>query len=495
MKFKININGGILSPSWLHSVLNIAKKSGVKSASFGARQQLLIDVRDERELEIFKSNLNTLGVEAQTDSETFPNILSSYAFEGLFNTEGWLGEGIYQDVLAGFDFRPKYKINICDKDQSHAPFFTGHINFISSDVPHFWFCYIRLPKTNRIERFDRLIYSLDIATFSKLVEEQLAESLLNPNERLNDFDLNDSFTPLFLHSFSSSGVIMRPIEKDLVIPRFVMPYYEGVNLWGSTPWIGIYRRDEQFPINFLMELCDLCKETKIGNLCVTAWRSLIIKGIQSKDRIGWEKLLSKYNINVRHAALELNWQTEDDSPIGFRLKKFLVNRFNRFDVRTFGLLFAIKTRHKSEVFGSVIIRREPLFKIGKFGFDFFGTLGTFDIFYAEDFNPHTRKRKTHQLGVPKWRLAETLYNLSKNYYAELATNYEPLVIDSQKKLNRKTQNANIEKQSTLHQCPSCWTVYDEAVEHTKFDLLSESFECPTCGEAKKDFLKVEKLVY
>jgi len=118
------------------------------------------------------------------------------------------------------------------------------------------------------------------------------------NEKLNDFDLNDSFTPLFLHSFSSSGVIMRPIEKDLTIPRFVMPYYEGVNLWGSMPWIGIYRRDEQFPINFLMELCDLCKETKIGNLCVTAWRSLIIKGIQSKDRIGWEKLLSKYNINV-----------------------------------------------------------------------------------------------------------------------------------------------------------------------------------------------------
>ena len=287
---------------------------------------------------------------------------------------------------------------------------------------------------------------------------------------------------------------MRPIDKDLVIPRFVMPYYEGVNLYGATPWIGIYRRNEQFSIDFLIELCELCKETKIGNLCFTAWRSLIIKGVQGKDRISWEKLLSKYNINVRHAALELNWQTEDDSPKGFRLKRYLVNRFNRFDLRTFGLLFAIKTRHKSEVFGSIIIRREPFFKIGKFGFDLFGTLGTFDIFYAEDFNPHTRKRKTYQLGVPLLRLTEALYNLTKMYYNNQLSEV-------------KSQESRIGKQETrqrpetrnlkphLHQCPSCWTVYDESVEGIKFDLLAENFECPTCGELKMSFLKVESLVY
>ena len=495
MNYKINIKGGILSPSWLHSVLNVAKKSGVECASFGARQQLLIKVRDERDLDTFRDNLKKLDVEIQADSETYPNILSSYAFEGLFNTEGWLGEGIYQDVLAGFDFKPKYKINICDKDQSHAPFFTGHINFISSDVPHFWFCYIRFPKTNTTERFDKLIYSLDIAKFTKNIESFFVETLHATSSVQPSLAQISNLQTLHATSLQSD-IIMRPIEKDLAVPRFVMPYYEGVNLWGSTPWIGIYRRDEQFPINFLMELCDLCKETKIGNLCVTAWRSLIVKGVQSKDRFVWEKLLNKHNINVRHAALELNWQTEDDSPKGFRLKKFLVKRFNKFDVRTFGLLFAIKTRHKSEVFGSVIIRREPLFKMGKFGFDFFGTLGTFDIFYAEDFNPHTRKRKIHQLGVPKWRLAETLYNLSKNYYAELAVQDEPLTVITQNRMNQNTvTDLKQEFQNVWHQCPSCWTVYDETVELTKFDLLTDSFECPTCGEAKKSFLKVEKLVY
>ncbi len=487
VNFKVNINGGIVSPSWLHSVLDVAKESGVKSVSFGARQQLLIKVRDEREISAFRSNLKNLNVEVQGDSETFPNILSSYAFEGLFSTEGWLGEGIYQDVLAGFDYKPKYKINICDKDQSHAPFFTGHVNFISSDVQHFWYCYIRYPKTNTIERFDKLIYSLDIPTFSKNIEKLFSNELITLSN-----ELSQESSLLKAHSSKlEEGVIMRPLDKDLVIPRFVMPYYEGVNLYGATPWIGIYRRNEQFPIDFLIELCELCKETKIGNLCVTAWRSLIIKGVQGKDRISWEKLLSKYNINVRHAALELNWQTEDDSPKGFRLKKFLVNRFNKFDLRTFGLLFAIKTRHKSEVFGSVIIRREPFFRIGNFGFDLFGTLGTYDIFYAEDFNPHTRKRKTYQLGVPKWRLAEALYDLTKTYYSNQVSG----VRNQESGIKNKPRPDTRELKPHLHQCPSCWTVYDESVEGIKFDLLEENFKCPTCGESKMNFLKVESLVY
>ena len=165
---------------------------------------------------------------------------------------------------------------------------------------------------------------------------------------------------------------MRTPENELIIPRFVMPYYEGVNLYGAKPWIGIYRRNEQFSTQFLKEMCILCAETKVGTLCITTWRSLIIKGILPKDRFIWEKLLGKYGINVRHAALELNWHTEDDAPVGFKVKQYLVKQFDKMDVRTFGLLFAIKTRHKSEVFGSVIIRREPFFQLGRWTFDQIG---------------------------------------------------------------------------------------------------------------------------
>ncbi|NJN32990.1 MAG: hypothetical protein HC817_00780 [Saprospiraceae bacterium] len=270
----------------------------------------------------------------------------------------------------------------------------------------------------------------------------------------------------------------------MTIPRFVMPYYEGVNrLSDGKLWLGIYRRHEDFSVRFLIELCQLCEETRVGNICVTNWRSLIIKGISREDRFKWEKLLGKHGINVRHANNELNWQIEDDSAKGFALKQYLVKQFDAIDVRTFGLVFAVKTRHKSEVFGSIIIRREPFFKIGKFEFDPFSAFGSYDIFYAEDFNPHTRKRKTHATGVPKARLAEELLSLTKKYYAEL----------SGEKLRTRVRAAKPKEEGKqavfVHRCADCWTVFDENTE----GVFSEkpSHECSVCGAEKARFERVE----
>lgn len=478
---KINLKGGIVSPSWLLSVLEIAEKAGINNISFGGRQQLILKVHN-RELTFFYKKMAELEVDIESDSDEFPNILSSYSTAEIFqnNTEGWLSEGVYQDVLDLFDYKPKLKINICDALQSYAPFFTGHLNFISSDVPHFWFCFIRFPKTHRIERFPNLIYTQDLALFAQRAEYELLEM-----ENLDFLDM-----PHYLHF--TEGLVMRTPENELIIPRFVMPYYEGVNLYGAKPWIGIYRRNEQFSMRFLKEMCVLCDKTKVGTLCITTWRSLIIKGVLPQDRFVWEKLLGKYGINVRHAALELNWHTEDDAPVGFKVKQYLVKEFDKMDVRTFGLLFAIKTRHKSEVFGSVIIRREPFFQLGKWSFDPFGWFGVFDIFYAEDFNPHSRKRKTHQLAVPKWRLALELMNLSKKYYAQL-TNEKAA---SRVAIVQKPKKQVNEIQANVYQCGHCWSVYDPLfgeptqgiTEGVAFQELPKEYCCPICEASKEDFV-------
>ena len=469
----INLKGGIVAPSWLAAVLEIAQRAAVESVSFGARQQLLLKIH-ERELVFFRKKMDELGVQIEDNSEVAPNILSSYATADLFqNTaDHWLTEGVYQDALALFDFQPKLKINLCDAAQSFAPFFTGHLNFISSTTPHFWFCFIRQPKTNQIERFPQLIYTQDLAVFSKKIETELAISAYQ-NIKLSKI---------------TEGVIMRPIEAELTLPRFVMPYYEGVNLLGATPWIGIYRRNEQFSVAFLLELCALCKATKIGNLCITTWRSLIIKGADNADRFRWEKLLGKYGINVRHAALELNWQTEDDAPHGFRLKNYLVRQFDRLDVRTFGLVFAIKTRRKSEVLGSVIIRRHGFFTFGDF--DFWGLFGVYDIFYAEDFNPHTRRRRTHQLSVPRYRLAHELLILSKKYYAQLTAERSKTRLDMKPKTT-----TSLAETPFLHQCSECLTVFDsdfsKNTEGVAFENLPKNFTCSTCDAPKSAFVKIK----
>ncbi len=218
----INLKGGLVALAWLVTVLELADNSSIESVGFGARQQLLIKIY-ERELEFFfRKKMNELGVVVEDNSETTPNILSSYAAADIFQNTGdnWLSQGIYQDVLALFDYQPQLKINICDAGQSFAPFFTGHLNFISSPTPHFWFCFIRTPKTNKIERFPQLIYTQDLAVFSKKMEFEL----------INDFQstLNPKFK---IQNLKSSDIIYHSIDTELTIPRVVMPYTKDLIYW------------------------------------------------------------------------------------------------------------------------------------------------------------------------------------------------------------------------------------------------------------------------
>ncbi len=78
-------------------------------------------------------------------------------------------------------------------------------------------------------------------------------------------------------------------------------------------------------------------------------------------------MLGRHNINVRHAANELAWQTEDHNEEGIDLKKYILRYFEKHDTRTFGLCFGVQTRDKSEVFGSILIRKRHYRKTGKLG--------------------------------------------------------------------------------------------------------------------------------
>ena len=64
------------------------------------------------------------------------------------------------------------------------------------------------------------------------------------------------------------------------------------------------------------------------------------------------------------------------------LKKSIIREFDDEDVRTFGLSFAVQTRSKSEVFGSVVIKKRAIFG---------GLSCVFDIYHTIDFNPNTRE--------------------------------------------------------------------------------------------------------
>ncbi|MEN9613415.1 MAG: hypothetical protein RLZZ628_4229, partial [Bacteroidota bacterium] len=135
---KINLTGGLISPTDFLNILDIARHAFVEEVRFGARQQVLMTIPYRAKL-FFERKMAAANLVYETDMQLHPTITSSFAFANVIqNTTSWVSEGVYFDIFNLFDYKPNLKINICDSSQSHAPFFTGHLNFISAGIPHFW---------------------------------------------------------------------------------------------------------------------------------------------------------------------------------------------------------------------------------------------------------------------------------------------------------------------------------------------------------------------
>jgi rubredoxin len=472
---KINLMGGIVSPGTLQYILSAAREAGIREVRFGARQQILMYVKAETVrgsgIVELKKKLYESKIDFEIDSDKFPNIITSYCAEEVFPTGQWISEGIYNDIFDGFDYQPKLKVNVSDFQQSFTPFFTGNLNFIASNTQNFWYLYVRPKQSNKVFRFPILIYTLEIPKICKRIEEVIWEnSAMDENE-------------IYEKVIAKGEIISQVILEDLKLPKFSLPYYEGFNRYGDKTWLGIYRRNETFSIDFLEEICELCLETKIGQICTTPWKSLIIKGIEKKHRNLWDKLLGKYTINVRHAANELNWQVEDLAPEGLALKKAIIREFDDEDVRTFGLSFAVQTRSKSEVFGSVVIKKRTIFG---------GLSSAFDIYHTTDFNPNTRELVLFEKGVNKAHVPEILQRLTKRFYAQ--NSKQEVSIIKQKEI--KVSDSQPIK---VHQCPTCFTMYDERFGDSvndipvgvKFADLPSTYCCSVCEEVKSEFVEIE----
>jgi hypothetical protein len=408
---KINFKGGIIAHNDLYNILLAAGKSGMLYVRFGLRQQLLLDIEIE-ELDNLTAELETLGISFELNKEEFPNIISSYPAEEVFIINTWLNANVYHEIFESFVYTPRLKINISDANQSFTPMLTGNINWVASPgEPNFWHLFIRFPKTNIIYEWKDVVHTNDLAGMSLRIEETILQ------EKEKFYDNNEASGDMLYESLSAQTFNTKTAETPLVLPPFNLPYYEGFNRYNDKYWLGIYRRDELFSIQFLKDVCRLSIKTEIGQLCSTPWKTIIIKGISGKDRKDWNYLLDKYQINVRHAANELNFQVEDNSLEALKLKHHLVKYLNYDDTRTFGVCVGIKTRKKSEVFSSILVRRKALVRIGKWGFIY-----TYDILCAKDYNPNERTDFVFSRDNPKFLLAEQLRRAVLSYYHYLNPN-------------------------------------------------------------------------
>ncbi|MFC5282321.1 rubredoxin [Pedobacter alpinus] len=482
---KINLPGGIVSPGDLHEILCIAEKCKVKNVRFGNRQQLLFVVNDE-----YLDDLNDLflvgDVAYEIDTDDYPNLVSSYVTEEIFPTSLWLTEGVYKDVLDGFNHQPKLKINIVDYYQNLIPFFTGNLNFIASETNNFWYLYIRFPKTNQMYCWPTLVYSEDIAEMSRVLEQ-----FIDLNSEKKSFETQIIGEEIYHKVKNKFQFLSHTFEKPLVHTDFQLPYYEGLNRYSDNKsWLGIYRRNEEYSLDFLKEICEICLETRIGQLYTTSWKSIVIKNINNKDRVFWSDLLNKYRVNIRHAANELNWQTEDFSKEALRIKLDLVKAFEEADLRTYRLCFAIKTQPKTGLFSSIVVRKRNSKNAN--GEELY------ELLYTKDFNPNSKEYITYHEGVVYSELAPKLMEICEVYYT-LRLNKKEL----QQKETQIKKTVETDKIFIAHQCKHCFTIYDERYGDlvnnipvgVKFDSL-ENFSCPTCDAPKTDFeqIKLNKML-
>lgn len=480
---KINLPGGIVSPGDLQDILYIAEKCNVNKVRFGNRQQLLFKINPAY-LEDLEDSFLVHDINYEINTDNFPNIVSSYVTEEIFQTSLWLREGVYKDILDNFSHKPRLKINIVDYYQNLIPFFTGNLNFISSETPNFWYLYIRFPKTNIMYCWPSLVYSEDIPEMSKMIEESILkekEKYYN-QEHINGSELYKKIAQLNLFLYQS-------FESPLVHTDFQLPYYEGLNKYRDNKlWLGVYRRNEEYAIDFLKEICEICRNTRIGQLYTTAWKSIIIKNINLPDRTFWSNLLNKYRVNVRHAANELNWQMEDLCEEAMELKLDLVKQFEEADLRTYRLCFAIKTKPNTGLFGSIIIRKKEEISIEGDKL--------YEVLYTRDFNPNSKDYILFEKGTNLKNLGHRLIEVCDLYYNTRNNQALPLP-----KLERENSVSKSEIKTYIHQCKHCMTVYDEnygddfnqIVKGISFESL-ENYLCPTCEAPKEDFIKQINLI-
>ena len=394
---RVFVKGGILSPDTFLEILTTAKSLGAEFIHLGSRQDLLFSAKDKSK-DILDQAFSSIQVQHEVNAFTHQNIVSSYVALDVMASKKWLNQYLYKHILDQFDFSAKYRINLVDPSQSLVPLFTGNINFIASDIDNYWYVYLRFKQFENIPFvYGKLVHSDDLSSLAKV---------------LNDLDRVTNEPEEFWHKqMDNLDIETRSIDEPLKYPQPAFPYYEGLNREsGGNYWLGLYWRNNKFSINFLIALCERSIETHVHTISLTPWKSLIIKGIEEKYLVGWEKLMGRYGINLRHSSLELNWHLPLLSEESLQLKNYLVRALDQQDISTSGLTFTVKPNDDIYLFTSVVIEMNTEGEDGN---------RTYNILYAKDFNPNSATYLTYVKNVTQSVLPALLMELSVMYFDQI----------------------------------------------------------------------------
>ena len=470
------VKGGVITPSYLLQIIDAARSLGIRHLHLGSRQDILLQT-SRKKADTLAEKLKGLDLQIiyRDRHHTEQNIVSSYVTSGILPSTPWLAAGTYLNILDGFEQITRCKINIVDPKQNLIPLFYGELNFIASSREHYWYLYIRNVSTGELYKWPVLVYTNDIASLSKFIEEKMPFG--------ENFQLTKLFTTVN-HTLSLHNV---NIDRELTLPEGFFHEYEGIyRMQSGNYWAGFYWRNNCYTLDFLEEVCRLCLQTNIARICFTPWKTFIVKDIKEGDLKTWDRLIGRYGINMRHSSLELNWHLPLLDHKAYKLKQYIVQRLDKIDVRTSGLTYAIDGPFDNPL-TSVMIRSMPGIRL--FGLSL---LRYYSIYYARNFNPNSNKYLAFASHITRDTIPAYLVELCKRYYSlqsivELGSG--ELSNEHVKKLNPP---------EIVYRCKHCFTQYSEQLGDisagiapgTAFTQIQPTYCCPVCDAPRSEFESV-----
>lgn len=469
---RIFIKGGVISPNELKQIIDLAKALNLNSIRFGSRQDILLPVEKNQE-HLLKTYFPQFKLDIE-ENHKFHNIVSSYVCADVFPQTSWISATTYLYLHEDFKYNPTLKINLVDPQQNLVPIYNGQLNFIASKDQDFWHLNLNLPGWDKDINYPVLVFTWNIAKIAKAIED----------EYQNFDNVQDLYNRVNELVDSNNKVIKEPLS----IPNRPFPYYEGMNKMGINQyWLGLYWRNNQYDIKFLDEFCDFCMDYKISRICITPWKSFIVKGIEKEYRFMLEKFLGQRGINVRHSSLELNWHLPVDNNEALKLKRFIVKSFDQNDISTYGLTIGYGERERNtQYFTSMVIEKNPSPKI----VNEFENFSTYNVLYCKNFNPNTKEYISYAQNVEELELPGLLMQLSQLYFEQLDNNAENVA--------KPVEISDTGLENKVHQCSHCMSVYDETIGDelasiapgTPFESLPADYTCNLCDAPKTEFKEV-----
>ena len=455
----INSPGGFFTPKDLQHCARAAKNHGLY---FGQRQNIIIpDVSFKHsELQKLSDSISSEDYYNHTN-----NIVCSHAAGGLAENNDWAYlNDAYLEILSQIHSPPKLKVNLCSREQSLFPIFSGQLNFITAEEEGYWHLVVNVSNKRQLLPF--LFRSNQVHRVIELIDEY--------NRPGTPLDSEQIMTPL------SQQLIIDSQQQELELYAKHPSDYEGFQQMRNGKFsLNIFSNHKIWDPRFVSELCDMASKQGLGRIYLTAGRSLLLKHIEENLCFEWQNLIGRYNITLRHSEQDLSWIVPAEKRELVHIKEKIIQRLHAGGLSFQGLYIALDPA-EFECGAQIIIRSQK--QADKY---------TYQVFHKQDFDYRRNLFLCDGNDLNFEQLLVLLYSLRKMFFQH--SSRQNIVV-----MQALQTRDNIEQETSVYQCPNCLTQYHEKVGQphigvaagTTFIQLPDDWACELCDTKKEEFTRV-----